>query len=235
MPYESSTIPAPIPADHRIRKRDGKIVKHSNARYHLYKHARRQLKNKRVYYYSTYEDRPHFDPALKLEWVQVRKYQTSWLLKRLTDREFISEEVSQKVDETIESVLTWVLSEPETASSLNLGTSGSWVATLALHYMTLNVTKEWAFENQDFVQRFNPSKLWDIWEDHPPSEQRDGVFVVPLDDVRSQVNLSANFERLLYLVRSKSNDGNIPELMDGLSQLNAPKKIIYTQFGKEYV
>lgn len=234
MPCAAGTGPS-IPAGHRIRKRDGKIVKHSNARYHLYKLSRRKLKKNRIYYYSTYEDRPHFDPALKFDWVQVRKYQTSWLLKRLTDREFISEEVSQKVNETIESVLVWILSNTETASSLNLGTSGSWVATLALHYMTLNVTKEWAFENQDFVHRFNPSRLWDIWEHHPPSEQRDGVFVVPLDDVRNQLKLGADFERLLHLARSGTNDESIPELMDGLSQLNAPKKILYTQFGKEYV
>jgi hypothetical protein len=231
--------PSIAPNGYRVRRRDGKIVKHSRPVYHIYKHARRALKRERVYYLSNYEDRPLFDPEYADEWVQVRHYQAAWLLKRLQDRDYVSEEVAEKVKGNLETIEAWIFSNRVASKGLNFSSAASWVATLVLHYMASNVSKEWAFESKDFVDRFHPSRLWDIFEDVPESTQRDGVVVLPLDEVQKQHRLEDNFHRLIDRVRNSGMPGicveDLPEVMTGVASLQPPKRIVIGQFGKQYV
>lgn len=234
----------PVPHGHRRRRRDGKIVKHSTLRYHVYKLARRELKRNKTYYLSGFEDKPYFEPSTVDAWVQVRSYQARHLIERLSARHFINEKTATKVGEVIQAVCSWIISHPREAEQFPMGSAATWVVILTLHYLASEVSSEWAFESQDFVDRFTPSKLWEMFENNAsPSEQLDGVRVLPYDGVVAMncaANDSAgvNFENMLDAVRN-CKDGDvvsrtIPELMPDVASLTPPKRIVFSQWGKMY-
>ena len=231
--------PISVPNGSRVRRRDGKIVKNSSSVYHLYKLSRRTLKRERIYYLSHYEDTPHFDPSLVEHWLQVRHYQSNWLLQRLVDSKFVSTEVAAKVQSNLESIEGWISSNRVASESLTFSSAASWVATLTLHHTVEPISKEFAFEGQDFVDRFDPCRLWEIFEDVPDSSKRDGVVVLPLKEVRKQSRLEENFHTLLRCVRNSDMPGihahELPEVMNGIASLQPPRRIVFTQFGKQYL
>lgn len=233
-----STPPPIVPNGYRARRRDGKIVKHSKLTYHAYKISRRALKRERLYYISSYEDQPHYDPDIAEHWVQVRHYQAAWLLKRLQDKHFVSSEIVEKVQENLETIESWIQSNRVASKGLKFGSAASWVATLVLHYMATSVSKEWAFESKDFVDRFSPSKLWAIFEDIPESTQRDAVVVTPWEVVRNQPFLEENFCMMMDRIRSSGMPSisaeELPEVLKGVASLQPPKRIVSTQWGKQY-
>lgn len=233
----------PVPHGHRIRRRDGKIVKHSTFRYHVYKLARRELKRNKTYYLSGFEDKPYFEPSSVDAWVQVRSYQARRLIERLSARQFINDETAAKVGEVIETVCSWIIANRREAERFPMGSAATWVVILVLHYLASEISSEWAFEDQDILDRFTPSKLWDMFEtfeNGTPSEKRDGVRVLPYDRVAAldgAANDSAgvNFENMLHAVRNSGGDaGHVPQLMPGVASLLPPQRIVFSQWGKQY-
>jgi hypothetical protein len=234
----------PAPPGHRRRRRDGKIVKHSTLAYHVYKRARRDLKRNKTYYLSGFEDKPHYEPSMSLAWVNTRSYQASWLVKRLTAHSFINEETAENIEVVIQTVCTWIHAHPWDAANFSMGSAGTWVAILALHYLTDVISKEWAFESQDFVDRFTPEKLWIMFETAPSSERMDGVRVLPFERATAFDNdpkgtPGANFERLLDRVRNDkrclANANAVPVLIPNVASLTRPKRIVFSQWGKQYL
>jgi hypothetical protein len=233
----------PVPHGHRRRRRDGKIVKHSTLRYHVYKLARRELKRNKTYYLSGFEDKPYYELSTVDAWVQVRSYQARHLVERLSARHFINENTASKVGEVIQAVCSWIVSHPREAEQFPMASAATWVVILTLHCLASEISSEWAFESQDLVDRFTPSKLWDMFENAPPSEQLDGVRVLPYDGVLAMNcapndSAGANFESLLHAVRNCKDGGldarPIPHLMPGVASLTPPRRIVFSQCGKQY-
>ena len=111
------------------------------------------------------------------------------------------------------------------------------MATLVLNYLASNLSTEWAFEDSDMRTRFSPQKLWDIFEDVPPSNTKEGVHVLPLSEVHKASGDGKDFEYLVECTRNSSapHGSEVPKLLEGVASLRPPKRIVYTLYGKTYL
>lgn len=228
-----------IPKGFRTRRRDGKIVKRSSLPYHEYKLARRQLKRNKTFYVSTFEDKPFFEPSTIDAWTSVRVYQSTWLVQRLSGCNFIDDATAAKVIDNVTTVCQWICTHKTQAARFAMASAGAWVAVLCLNYLASPISREWAFETPELVERFSPSKLWDIFETTPASEQRDGVHVMPYEYVVKQTSECGDFERLLEAILYGSDDSldvsKIPSLLPNITLLKPPKRIVHSQWGVQYL
>ena len=228
-----------IPKGFRTRRRDGKIVKRSSLPYHEYKLARRQLKRNKTYYMSAFEDKPYFEPSTIDAWTSVRVYQSTWLVQRLSGNNFIDDATAAKVIDNVTTVCQWIRTHKTQAARFAMASAGVWVAVLSLNYLVFPISNEWAFETPEFVERFSPSKLWDLFESAPASQQRDGVHVMSYEYVTKQTSECGDFERLLEAIRYGSDDSldvsKIPTLLPNLTLLKPPKRIVHSQWGVQHL